>query len=199
MLFEWAPPRPPSPPPQPSSFAPRGTCPRHPPRRSDSDTNRIARGCTARASLSSGRSVRLLVGSAESRRCTSSCPSPARHHGRALTASMVLDPCRGSTGSVQLAMDRTTGQQVAIKYISRHTMDAKTVLREVRSLRACRRGGLRRGETPQPQRLTDVRIAVRSSCALPTSVPVSRVDAVAGQGCRIELCQAVLCRHAPAR
>ncbi len=38
---------------------------------------------------------------------------------------------RGSTGSVQLAIDRTTGTEVAIKYIPRDTMDAKTVLREV--------------------------------------------------------------------
>ena len=41
-------------------------------------------------------------------------------------------PCRGSTGSVQLAIDRTTGTEVAIKYISRNMMDTKTVLREVR-------------------------------------------------------------------
>jgi len=58
-------------------------------------------------------------------------------YARGLTASVLLDSRRGSTGSVQLAMDRTTGAQVAIKYISRHTMDAKTVLREVRSPVRC--------------------------------------------------------------
>ena len=60
---------------------------------------------------------------------------------------------------MQLAMDRTTGQQVAIKYISRHTMDAKTVLREVRSPRAAKPAAGGGSMSHQPRQLYNIRDA----------------------------------------